>query len=120
MKNSFLQEIIISVALIFILAFLIAPFGFMPPPFFMTANIFLAVFFVVFAVFVWREKSKDEREGFHAMLAGRMGFLSGAGVLAIAILIQGLRHMIDPWLPVALGAMVLAKALGLIYAKLKR
>ena len=120
MKNSFVQEITISVILIVLLGLLLMPLDFMPPPFFMPTLVAVVIAFVLFTVFVWREKASDEREAFHGMLAGRIGFLAGAATLVFAIIVQGLRHAIDPWLLVTLGVMVFGKAVAFIYGKLRR
>jgi hypothetical protein len=56
-----------------------------------------------------REGAIDERDGEHRMFAGRVAYLGGVGVLTIALLVQGLNHTIDPWIPMALASMVVLK-----------
>ena len=65
--------------------------------------------FGLMAVFILRERARDEREESHRALAGRIAFLAGASVLIIAIVLQGLHGEVDPWLATALGAMILSK-----------
>lgn len=120
MRNNFLQEIIVSIALIILLLFFLNPFGFwMPTVLLMMMVLGLVVVFAVFASFVWRENVKDEREDLHRMLAGRFAFLVGAGALVIGIVIKSLNHSVDSWLVFTLGAMLLAKISGLIYSRLE-
>jgi hypothetical protein len=65
--------------------------------------------FGVFASFMLREHVVDERDGQHRTLAGRNAFLAGAGVLTLGIVVQGYTHTVDPWLVVALIAMIVVK-----------
>ncbi|KKQ34381.1 MAG: hypothetical protein US51_C0041G0003 [Microgenomates group bacterium GW2011_GWA2_37_6] len=86
MKNKFLTEISISAILIVLLTLLLDPFMLL-----MTTQIQMMmiaavlIIFISFCVFVWREKSKDEREQLHKQIASRFAYLSGASVLIIAI-----------------------------------
>lgn len=75
------------------------------------------VVFVVFAALIWRERGGDERDRLHRLIADRIAFLSTASVLMLALVVQGFMHMIDPWLPISLGVMVLGKIGGLLYSK---
>ena len=86
----------------------------------MTLSTLLLVLFSIFAVFVWKEHAVDEREQLHKLLAGRTAFLIGSGLLSIAILYQSLAHTFDPWLPATLGAMILTKLLGIVWARKKQ
>ena len=118
MKNNFLQEIIVSVVLIVLLILFLNPFElWMPPILLMMMVLGLVVVFSIFASFIWRENSRDEREGLHKMMAGRIAFLAGTAVLVTAIIVQSFRHELDFWLVFTLGAMVLAKIVGLIYSR---
>ncbi len=120
MKNNFLQEIIISLTLIILLILFLNPFEFwMPNIILMMMILGLLLVFSVFASFIWREKSRDERESMHKMIAGRIAFLSGTAVLVIGIIIQSLKHELDFWLIFALGVMILAKIVGVIYNRVK-
>jgi len=68
-----------------------------------------AALLAVFAGAVIAEKGGDEREVQHRMHAGRAAFLSGIALLTLALLYQGFTHAIDPWVPLTLFVMVLAK-----------
>ena len=118
MKNNFLQEIIVSVVLIVLLILFLNPFElWMPPVLLMMMVLGLVIVFSIFASFIWRENSRDERENLHKMMAGRIAFLAGAGSLVIGIIIQSFRHELDFWLVLTLGTMIFAKIIGLIYSR---
>ena len=118
MKNSFLPEIIVSGILIVLLILFLNPFDFwMPTILLMMMVLGLVVMFSIFASFIWRENSRDEREGLHKMMAGRIAFLAGTAVLVISIIVQSFKHELDFWLVFALGIMILAKITGLIYSR---
>jgi predicted Kef-type K+ transport protein len=77
--------------------------------------IILAVF-ALFASFVLRENKYDEREEGHRALAGRNAFLVGAGILTLGIVVQGYTHIVDPWLVIALIAMIVVKIITRIWS----
>ena len=120
MKNNLLQEVSISGILIILLVLFLNPFGFwMPTALLMMMVLGLVVAFALFASFVWRENHRDEREGFHKMMAGRIAYLTGTALLTLGIIVQSFGHEIDLWLVLILCAMILAKIIGLIYGRLK-
>jgi len=121
MKNNlFFNELTVSVILVILLALFLNPLDFlMPPPFLSMLIIFLIAIFGIFAAVIWREKPRDEREGFHSMYAGRLAFLTGSTILVIGIVIQELRHSTDPWLIYALTGMITAKIIGFLYGQRK-
>ena len=80
----------------------------------------LLIVFSLFAIFVWKEKAADEREHLHKLLAGRAAFLIGAAVLTIGVLFQSVSHALDPWLAIALGAMVLTKLISIVWIRKKQ
>ncbi len=109
MKNN-LRETIATVALVAIAILLLNPFHFWMPDMMVMCMLATAlVVFGVFASFILREKSVDERDEQHKSLAGRNAFLAGSGVLMLGIVIQGYTHTVDPWLVVALITMVMVK-----------
>jgi len=119
MKNNFLQEISISGILIILLVLFLNPFGFwMPPTLLMMMVLGLVVVFALFASFVWRENHRDEREGLHKMMAGRIAFLVGTALLTLGIIVQSFNHELDSWLVFTLAGMIVAKAIGLIYGRI--
>ena len=112
-----IKDIVIPVVLIAFLGLLLEPFGFMPPMAVMGVLGLCVAAFVLFAVFLWKEKGADEREQAHIHKADRFAYVLGALVLVIAIVFQSLAHMLSPWLVIALIAMISAKAAALIYEK---
>ncbi len=69
----------------------------------------ILVFFGIFASFILREKSFDERDNLHRSLAGRNGFIAGSSILILGIVTEGYSHSVDPWLVGALIVMILTK-----------
>lgn len=81
----------------------------MPGALELTIAMVLALLVIGFSVFFWRERPRDEREAQHGSVAGRISYLAGGLVLLVAIMVQSFMYRLDPWLPAALGAMVLTK-----------
>jgi glucose uptake protein GlcU len=109
MKNN-LKETAVTIAMIAIAVALLNPFHFwMPDMMVMGMLAFALVLFGIFASFILREKSVDEREEQHKSLAGRNAFLTGSGILMLGIVAQGYTHTVDPWLVIALIGMVVVK-----------
>jgi len=109
MKNNVLEKVV-ALALIVIAILLLNPFHFWMPDMMVMGMLAGAlVLFGVFASFILREDSLDERDELHRTLAGRNAFLAGSGVLIMGIVVQGYSHTVDPWLVVALIAMVVVK-----------
>lgn len=79
----------------------------------------LIISFLTFAAYLFREKSSDEREAVHILTAGRISYLVGVGTLIIGVILQALKHDIDPWIVIALCAMVFSKLLSRIYSNFK-
>lgn len=115
-----MREIIAAAAVVILAMLLVDPLNlWMPSGIQMTLLIFLILAFTFFAIFVWGEKGRDEREEKHIMQAGRMAFLSGASIITIGIIYQSFQHNLDLWLVIALVVMVVAKIAGLISAQLR-
>ena len=109
MKNN-IKETIITVCLIAIAILLLNPFHFWMPDMMVMAMLAVAlVLFGIFASFILREKTVDERDDAHRSLAGRNAFLAGSTVLMLGIILQGYSHKVDAWLVIALIVMILAK-----------
>lgn len=120
MRNNLFQEIVLSSVLLILLILFLNPFDlWMPGKVLMLMVFILVVVFTVFAVFIWREHARDEREMLHSMFAGRIAFLAGSAILTGGIIYQGLKHEVDIWLVIAVGAMILGKITGLVYSRLK-
>lgn len=117
--KAYVSEIIVAVLIVVFLGLLTAPFGFMPSMGLMVVLAGLAVAVAVFGIFLLRERANDEREGLHRLIADRFAFLAGGGVLTLGVILQSLRHDLDPWLSGALASTVLVKVIGLIYSRSK-
>lgn len=113
--NNILSFIILSLLAV-VLFTLVDPFMYwMPSVVQMGALTFAAVLLVAWVAFVLREASGDEREVQLRAHAGRAAYLSGVGVLTVALLVQGLQHTIDPWIPLTLIVMIVAKLGARLY-----
>lgn len=120
MKNDIIHEIVVGAGLVVLLMLIGNPFNIlMPSPVTMMLLGGIAVLSLLFISFVWKETAQDERENLHRLLAGRTAFLAGAGILLLGITMQTLQHRLDPWLVVALGAMVLTKLVTRWYSRSK-
>lgn len=117
-QNPFTYETTVSVILIVLIVLFLDPFMlWMPAEVVYMLVGALIVFFVLFAGLIWKERALDEREQLHKMIAGRVGYLIGTGVLVLGLIVQTFASHPDPWLVVALGAMVIGKLLGLLYSR---
>ncbi|OGG63071.1 hypothetical protein A3C21_01320 [Candidatus Kaiserbacteria bacterium RIFCSPHIGHO2_02_FULL_59_21] len=116
MARGSLPEIISATAFAAVAALLLNPFGFWMPTMAHMAMLAAAVAaFGAFAVFVLRERAVDERDAAHRSAAGRTAFLAGSATLLVGIIAEGLQSAIDPWLVVALLAMIVAKVSARVY-----
>jgi hypothetical protein len=112
------NEIIIAVVFSALLLLFLNPFDFWMPSaltYMMSATLLLV--FAVFCGFIWKEHQGDEREQMHKAFSGRIAYLVGTGVLVLGILFQAITSSVDPWIIGALGSMILAKILSLIYTE---
>jgi hypothetical protein len=109
MKNN-IKETIVTVSLIALAVLLLNPFHFWMPDMMVVGILAVAlVVFGIFASFVLREQTVDERDESHKTIAGRNAFLAGSAILMLGIVIQGYSHDVDPWLVIALIVMILVK-----------
>ncbi len=116
MKNNFL-EILTTVGLVLIAVLLLNPFDFWMPQMMVVGLLVIAlVLFGVFAIFILREKTIDERDAVHKTLAGRNAFLAGSAVLILGIVVEGYTHTVDSWIVGALVVMVSTKIITLIWS----
>ena len=114
----FFSETAVALILLFFLLWFINPFGFwMTDAFHMTLLGLVAALFAIFAMFLWKEKAADERAVLHRFMAARFAYTVAGVVLLLGTVLEALEHSIDPWLPSALAAMVLAKIIGRFYAE---
>lgn len=110
MKNRTTTHILTAAGTIILAVALLNPLGLWMPD--MVVMLLLALLFAIFcvyAVFISREEAGDEREAQMRTSAGHAAFLAGAAVLVLAIVVQELHHALDPWVPVALILMIVAK-----------
>ncbi|MBA3551230.1 hypothetical protein H0W32_03425 [Patescibacteria group bacterium] len=110
MKNNTFIETSVSVLLVVLVLLIWNPLHFwMTDMILISMLISILMVFAIFATFILRENVRDEREGMHRLLAGRMAFLLGSITLVIGILVQAYSHAVDIWLVLTLVVMVLAK-----------
>lgn len=115
------NELALSVLLLVSLAALFDPFDILMLT--MTQIFALCIVILIFSsyvIFLFREKTLDEREEQHRFLASRMAFFFGATALVLGITIEKLNHHSVQWLILALAAMVIGKLVGHVYASMKR
>lgn len=111
------SETFVAAALVVVLTCFINPFDFwMPDAIHMSLLGVSVALFAVFAMFLWRENAADEREEMHRSIATRFAYAAGGAVLLVGIIVQAFAHAVDPWIPLALVVMVLAKIVGRWYA----
>ena len=119
MEKDTKNEIFVAVVFIILVLLFLNPFGLWMPDmlvYMMIAGV--AILFALFAGFVWKEKARDEREQLHKMIASRLAYLVGVGVLVLGIAVQGFTTShVDPWLLIALLAMILGKIIGFFYSR---
>lgn len=121
MNSLFKKEIILSFLILLLLGYFLKPVLMpMSSMMEMAAGTTLVLLFALLAGALLKERAGDERENLHRMLADRFGFLAGAGALTLIAAIQSFRHSVDPWLIGALGIMILAKMVGLLYGSIKK
>lgn len=116
MNSSFIQYGLV-VALLLLLGVLTDPFMYwMPSMPEMLALTLACVGLIAWIGLIVREEARDERDTEHRMFAGRAAYLTGIAVLTAGLLIQGLAHAIDPWIPITLATMVVSKIAARWYA----
>jgi len=105
-----LREILIALGLIIILIFLMNPMDLYYSNMMLLSSLtILIILFIFFSIFIWKDKSVDEREELHQHLASRSAYLIGSGIMLLGIIVQSLEHAIDIWLVIALIGMIISK-----------
>jgi hypothetical protein len=118
MISKIFSETVVAVFLVIFLVWFANPFGFwMTDAFHMTLLGLIVTLFAIFAMFLWKEIVADEREQLHRFIGTRFAYATGGAVLLTGIIVQAFSHKIDPWLPLVLTSMVLAKIIGRWYAE---
>lgn len=120
MKNKFVGEISISLALVGLLVFFVNPLDlFMPNALHPFMVPFLLVLFIIFTGFLWKEAPGDEREQMHKFIASRFAYFATISTLVAGIVLQSFGGGIDPWIVVAISVGLLAKIFGIIYGHIR-
>jgi len=115
MHKSFLFTSLAFVITFFLLALAdFIPFW-MPMMGEMIALMMVTVLLLIWAGLIVSESANDEREVYIKSQSGRVAYVAGLLVLILALVVQGLAHAIDPWIPVALAVMVSTKLLTRLY-----
>ena len=83
----------------------------------MSVTVIALFLFLALAAFLLGERPHDEREELHRFFAARFAYLAGTGILMGIVVVQSFLDMLDAWMVLALGGMLVAKLLGGIYAK---
>ncbi len=100
---------------------LVDPFMYWMPSMVQVASLTIAAaLLLVWVAFVMREGEGDEREIQLRAFAGRAAYLSGVTILTLALLVQGFQHTIDPWIPLTLIVMMVAKLGARVYGDTNR
>jgi len=111
-KYKQLLDVILLLGLAIIALLAIAPKAIVMPS--SLQMLILAVVLGLIATFLalfWREQPDDEREMQNQALASRSAYTIGSLVLIIALIIQSLRHNLDPAIPITLLAMIATKVI---------
>lgn len=112
MNKNYLHIVVAGVLAFFLLALAdLIPFW-MPMMGEMIALLVVVILMLVWAGFVMQEVAHDEREVILKMKSGRLAYLSGLGVLMVALIVQGFAHTIDPWIAVTIAVMVVSKLIS--------
>jgi len=116
MKNN-LTETIVTACIVALAITILNPLNlWMPNMVVMCILVIILGLFAFFASFVLRENNYDEREEGHRALAGRNAFLVGAGLLTLGIVVQGYTDTVDPWLVIAMIAMIVTKLVTRVWS----
>jgi hypothetical protein len=117
MNNNIITHSLLAVTLVVLLVLLTDPFmNFMPPMVALVALLIIVILVGIWTGSILRESPGDERAILHSMNAGRVAYLSGTGVLTLAVVYQGLvHHMVNTEVALALGIMVVAKIVAQQY-----
>jgi len=120
MKNEFLNEILIGLIVLVLAIGTLNPFGiWMPNEVEMLVYFLVVIVFGIFAVFVWREKARDEREEQMRMKVGRLSWIFGTSIIIFGVLVQAFAHSVDPWLIYALIGLLSSKLVAQVYVRIK-
>jgi hypothetical protein len=104
------SEVLVVIAMLVIIFFKIDPWKwFMPTDIQMLLLCLLVAGVCIWVGLIFRERARDERETLHLYRASRAGYLVGVLSLSILVVIQDLRHQLDPLVLVVLAIMIITK-----------
>lgn len=115
-----LIEIIVLIALVAVSAILLTTDYLMPDSIHMMLLFAMAIGFIAFSMFFYKERVEDERGVLHRFIASRFSLFVGTAVIIIGIIYQHFTSVIDPWLLIALIAFLGSKIVARIYCTFKR
>jgi cobalamin synthase len=119
MKN--LPEIAFSSALLLVILLKIDPLHwFMPTALQMLLLAVLTAGMAIYVGIIYRERARDERERDHLYRASRAGYLVGVIALSALVVVQDLRHELDPLVLIVLALMILTKLAVLKFNQYRR
>jgi len=120
--KTFWQEAFLSLTLVIVTVFFLPPLQtwWMMSPFMPTILFLLALVFILFSIFVWKERAFDERDLAHRNFASRLGYLAGSTVLVIGIIYETTQHRFEPWLVLTLLVMIGVKVATRVYSALSQ
>lgn len=95
-----------------VLCVVLAMLPFMPGELSMLLTGTFIVLFALFSMLIWRERPRDEREAEMVLASDRLGFLAGAVVLSLIVVVETLRHQNTRLFVAALVTMIIAKLIG--------
>lgn len=80
----------------------------------------MAIGFIAFSMFFYKERVEDERGVLHRFIASRFSLFMGTAVIVVGIIYQHFTSVIDPWLLIALIAFLGSKILARIYCEFEK
>ncbi len=121
MKITHWKDLVIALILILVLSLFFPNLEslWMTTPFMPGVFFLVVILSIVFGIFVWQEKAIDEREVAHLAQASRLAFLTGAALLLTGVIISAKAGTLDPWLLIALIAMLATKVLARLYFSIR-
>ena len=113
-------EVLITILLVVLSIVLLNPY-IMPMGFVLYVPLVFIILFGGFVGLVWRENGGDERDALLRYISARVAYLIGLSISALGIIYEMTTKMeVSGWLVAIFLAMVIAKTIGFIYAKLNR
>ncbi len=86
--------------------------SFMPSSLVMVVVALFVAAIALFAIGIWRESPRDEREAQIILTSDRLAFLTGAILLSLGLVYQSIRHQSTDLIAIILSTMIIAKLIG--------